>query len=239
MVGGASPQAQLLGDSSPLSHSPRPWLHRGDPTPLGCPDSGSRAPAASSPWPPPSPTQTPVLADAHKLFARFDTKISPKIHIKGLLRATANGNISPGTAACEQRRVEGKQAASPPALPFAPSPSSASRDPSPPPRGSPPSPGTAGDRGVPNPRGTSGLGPLVPPCVALSINTRGDTAWLSPTPLPPREITGAPSFSRGHPTGGPALSPRAVSRSWGAARSRGSGTGGGGCGTHFALQICG
>lgn len=87
------------------------------------------------------------------------------------------------------------------------SPSSASRDPSPPPRGPPPSPGTAGDRGVPNPRGTTGLGPLVPPCVALSINTRGDTAWLSPTPLPPREITGAPSFPRGHPTGVPALFP--------------------------------
>lgn len=42
----------------------------------------------------------------HGLFAVFDTKTSPKIHMKGLLGATANGNISPGTAAAESAELK-------------------------------------------------------------------------------------------------------------------------------------
>lgn len=73
-MGGAQPQhptadsqAQLLGGSpAPPLPSPHPQLRRGDPALLGCPDHG--APAASSPRPPPSHTQTPALPDAHELF---------------------------------------------------------------------------------------------------------------------------------------------------------------------------
>lgn len=144
--------------------------------------TGSEAPAASTPQlPPPSPqphaNPSPPRRARTLRYIRHENQ-PQKIHIKGLLRATANGNISPGTAASEQRGVEGKQAASPSAL---------AHPPLPPPRhpgDPPPRPGTTGGRGVPSPRGTPVLGPLVP-LVSLSINTRGDTAWLSPTPLPP------------------------------------------------------
>lgn len=61
-----TPKHSFWGDASPLLPSPHPQLRRGDPALLGCPDRG--APAASSPRPPPSRTQTPALPDAHELF---------------------------------------------------------------------------------------------------------------------------------------------------------------------------
>lgn len=111
--------------------------------------------------------------------------------------------------------------------------------------------GGSGVPGVPLPRHRSSPG------VALSINTRGDSAWLSPTPPPPppRGGHGGAFISPGDtlPVAS-LLSPPpllAAPRSLGAAGGErgpvpgaGAGSGAGwevwgGYGTHFALQICG
>lgn len=121
--------------------------------------------------PPPPPTQPPALPDAHELFASHANQ-PPKIHIKGLLRATANGNVSPGTAAAEQRGVEGKQQRSglrcTGGSPLRTAPG-------------PPQPALPA---VPPSRTP---GPLVPSRRSV-YKYRGDSAWLLPPPphAPPR-----------------------------------------------------
>lgn len=198
----AAPRAQFLGDPSLLVPSRHPQHCRGGPSPVGVPRKSEWSPRA-----PPPGTRKPQCSPMCTDFSLYSTRNQPqKNHIKGLLGATANGNISPGTAAAESAELKANRQRArlrwgtpcPPVQPAG--------TPSPPARTPPPSPGTVGVAVSPTPgkhRGWDGSSP----CVSLSINTRGDAAWLSPTPLPPREVTGAPPRPRGHPPAFPPSSP--------------------------------
>lgn len=162
------PELSFWGTPASLSPPVTPSIVGGDPAPLGCLESRSGAPAL-----PPRHTQTPVLPDVHGLFAVFDTKPAPKKSHKGITRSNSKWQHFTRDGGRRERRVEGKQAASPTAMGHPLSPSPAGRDPLPTSPDTPSQPGDCGGRGVPNPRETPRLGWLVPLCLPVYKYPRG------------------------------------------------------------------